>query len=358
MPFRSFSSRTMLWCGTPRLLPLYIWVFSHWNIGKRIRSRAIPYLFSIMDLTVNIGHLKLKNPVMTASGTFGYGEEYSEFVDLNRLGAVVVKGISLEPREGNPPPRICETPCGMLNTIGLQNVGLKRFLKEKLPYLRRFDTPVIVNILGNTVREYVRLSEALDNAGVDGIELNVSCPNVKKAGMIFGTDKKTLAMLVSKVRQSVKRAVLITKLSPSVSSIQEFSKIAEDSGSDAVSLINTISGMAIDIETGKPKLSNITGGLSGPAIKPIAVRMVWETYNAVKIPIIGMGGIMSAEDAIEFMLAGATAVAVGTANFANPEATVAIISGIEEYLGKKGMRGVKEIIGGLNNAQSYNNLNN
>ncbi|MEW6161913.1 MAG: dihydroorotate dehydrogenase [Nitrospirota bacterium] len=303
-----------------------------------------------MDLSVSIGHLKLKNPVMTASGTFGYGEEYSEFVDLNRLGAVVVKGISLEPREGNPPPRICETPCGMLNTIGLQNVGLRRFLKEKLPYLRRFDTPVIVNILGNTVQEYVRLSEALDNAGVDGIELNVSCPNVKKAEMIFGTDKKTLAMLISKVRQSVKRAVLITKLSPSVSNIQEFSKIAEDSGSDAVSLINTIPGMAIDIETWRPKLANITGGLSGPAIKPIAVRMVWETYNAVKIPIIGMGGIMSAEDAIEFMLAGATAVAVGTANFVNPEATVAIISGIEGYLGKKGMRGVKEIIGGMNNA--------
>lgn len=300
-----------------------------------------------MDLSVFIGHLKLKNPVMTASGTFGYGEEYSEFVDLNRLGAVVVKGISLKPREGNPPPRICETPCGMLNAIGLQNVGLKRFLKKKLPYLRRFDTMVIVNILGNAVGEYVRLSEALDNGGVDAIELNVSCPNVKKAGMIFGTDKKTLAKLVSKVRQSVKRAVLITKLSPSVSSIQEFAKIAEDSGSDAVSLINTIPGMAIDIETGKPKLANITGGLSGPAIKPIAVRMVWETYNAVKIPVIGMGGIMSAEDAIEFMLAGATAVAVGTANFVNPRATVAIINGIERYLEKRGLDSVKKIIGCL-----------
>ena len=303
-----------------------------------------------MDLTVIIGHLKLKNPVMTASGTFGYGEEYSEFVDLNRLGAVVAKGISLKPKEGNPPPRICETPCGMLNAIGLQNVGLKNFLKEKLPFLRKFDTMVIVNILGNTVREYVRLSEALDNAGVDGIELNVSCPNVKKAGMIFGTDKKTLARLVSKVRQSVKRAVLITKLSPSVSSIQEFSKIAEDSGSDAVSLINTIPGMAVDIETGRPKLANITGGLSGPAIKPIAVRMVWEAYNTVKIPIIGVGGIMSAEDAVEFMLAGATAVAVGTANFVNPKATITIIEGIENYLIRKGINDVKEIIGGLKNA--------
>lgn len=301
----------------------------------------------LMDLTVNIGQLKLKNPVMTASGTFGYGEEYSEFVDLNMLGALVVKGISLRPMEGNPSPRICETPCGMLNAIGLQNVGLKRFLKEKLPYLRRFDTRVIVNILGNTLQEYVRLSEALDDAGVDGIELNVSCPNVKKGGIIFGTDKKTLARLISKVRGSVKSAVLITKLSPNVSDIQEFSKIVEDAGSDAVSLINTIPGMAIDIETWRPRVANIIGGLSGPAIKPIAVRIVWETYNAVKIPIIGMGGIMNAEDAIEFILAGATAVAVGTANFVNPRATIEIIEGIEAYLRKRGMNNLKELIGGL-----------
>lgn len=311
-----------------------------------------------MDLTVHIGHLKLKNPVMTASGTFGYGEEYSEFVDLNMLGAVIAKGISLEPMEGNPSPRICETPCGMLNAIGLQNVGLKRFLKEKLPYLKKFDTRVIVNILGNTLQEYVKLSKALDKAGVDGIELNVSCPNVKKGGIIFGTDKKILARLISKVRQSVKKAVVITKLSPNVSNIQEFSKIAEDAGSDAVSLINTIPGMAIDIETWRPKLANNTGGLSGPAIKPIAVRMVWEAYNAVKIPIIGIGGIMNAEDAIEFMLAGATAVAVGTANFVNPEATVNIISGFETYLKKKGILDIKKLIGGLNATQSRNNLNN
>ncbi len=303
-----------------------------------------------MDLTVNIGYLNFKNPVMTASGTFGYGEEYSEFVDLSRLGAIVVKGISLKPKEGNPPPRICETPCGMLNAIGLQNIGLKEFLKDKLPYLRKFDTVVIVNILGNTINEYVRLAEALDDKGVDGIELNVSCPNVKKAGVIFGTDRKILAKLIVKVRESVKKAVLITKLSPSVSNIQEFSKIAEDSGSDAISLINTILGMAIDIETRRPKLANFTGGLSGPAIKPIAVRMIWEAYNTVKIPIIGMGGIMSAEDAIEFMLAGATAVAVGTANFVKPRATVAIIDGIMRYLEKKGMSSVKEIIGGLNHA--------
>jgi len=311
-----------------------------------------------MNLSITIGHLKLKNPVMTASGTFGYGEEYSEFFDLNRLGAIVVKGISLKPMEGNPPPRICETPSGMLNSIGLQNVGLKRFLKEKLPYLKKFDTPLIVNILANTIHGYVRLSKALDDAGVDGIELNVSCPNVKKGGISFGTDKKTLARLISKVRQTVKSAVLITKLSPNVSNIQELSKIAEDSGSDAVSLINTIPAMAIDIETRKPRLANITGGLSGPAIKPVAVRMVWESYNTVKIPIIGMGGIMNSDDAIEFMLAGATAVAVGTANFVNPKATVTIIEGIEEYLRRKSIKDVKEIIGGLNAAQSHHNLNN
>lgn len=310
-----------------------------------------------VDLTVNIGHLKLKNPVMTASGTFGYGEEYAEFVDLNMLGAVVAKGISLKPMEGNPSPRICETPCGMLNAIGLQNVGLKKFLKEKLPYLRKFDTRVIVNVFGNTINEYVKLSKALDNAGVDAIELNVSCPNVKKGGMIFGTDKKALAGLIAKVRQSVKKAILITKLSPNVSNIQEFSRIAEDAGSDALSLINTIPAIAIDIETRKPKLANITGGLSGPAIKPIAVRMVWEASNAVKIPVIGIGGIISAEDAIEFILAGATAIEVGTANFVNPRATIEITKGIEAYLQRKGILDVKDIIGGMDGTQPYNNLN-
>jgi dihydroorotate dehydrogenase (NAD+) catalytic subunit len=303
-----------------------------------------------VDLTVNIGNLKLKNPVMTASGTFGYGEEYAEFVDLNVLGAVVAKGISLKPMEGNPSPRICETPCGMLNAIGLQNVGLEKFLKEKLPYLRKFDTRVIVNVFGNTINEYVKLSKALDNAGVDAIELNVSCPNVKKGGMIFGTDKKALAGLIAKVRQSVNKAILITKLSPNVSNIQEFSRIAEDAGSDALSLINTIPAIAIDIETRKPKLANITGGLSGPAIKPIAVRMVWEASKAVKIPVIGIGGIINAEDAIEFILAGATAIEVGTSNFVNPKATTEIIEGIEAYLQRKGILDVKDIIGGMDGA--------
>jgi dihydroorotate dehydrogenase (NAD+) catalytic subunit len=312
----------------------------------------------IMDLTVDIGGLKLKNPVMTASGTFGYGEEYSEFVDLNLLGAVVVKGISLKPMEGNPSPRIWETPCGMLNAIGLQNVGLKMFLKEKLPLLRGFDTRIIVNILGNTVQEYVRLSGELDKAGVDGVELNVSCPNVKKGGMIFGTDRRVLERLVKKVRQTVKKAVIITKLSPTVPDIADMARVAENAGSDAISLINTIPGMAIDIETRKPRLANITGGLSGPAIKPIAVRMVWEASRAVTIPVIGIGGIIKADDAIEFMLAGAKAIQVGTGNFLNPGATVEILDGIVTYLKKQGINDVEDIVGGMNGKSSLHNAHN
>jgi len=301
-----------------------------------------------MDLTVDIGSLKLKNPVMTASGTFGYGEEYAEFVDLNMLGAVVVKGISLEPMQGNPSPRICETACGMLNAIGLQNVGLKRFLKDKLPYLKNLDTKIVVNILGKNIREYVRLSKSLDDAGVDAIELNVSCPNVKKGGIAFGTNKKILAKLITKVKQSVSNATVIVKLSPNVSNIPDFAKTAEDSGSDAISLINTIPGMAIDIETRRPKLANIIGGLSGPAIKPIALRMVWEASGAVKIPVIGVGGIVNADDAIEFMLAGATAIQVGTGNFPNPRATSDIIEGIQLYLKRKSIHDIKKVIGSIN----------
>jgi dihydroorotate dehydrogenase (NAD+) catalytic subunit len=301
-----------------------------------------------LDLTVDIGSLKLKNPVMTASGTFGYGEEYAEFVDLNMLGAVVVKGISLEPMQGNPSPRICETACGMLNAIGLQNVGLKSFLKDKLPYLKNFDTKIVVNILGKNIQEYVRLSKSLDDAGVDAIELNVSCPNVKKGGIAFGTDKKILAKLITKVKQSVSNATVITKLSPNVSNIQDFAKTAEDSGSDAISLINTIPGMAIDIETRRPKLANIIGGLSGPAIKPIALRMVWEASGAVGIPVIGVGGIINADDAIEFMLAGATAIQVGTGNFLNPRATSDIIEGIQLYLKRKAIHDIKKVIGSIN----------
>jgi len=300
-----------------------------------------------MDLSIDIGKLRLKNPVMTASGTFGYGEEYAEFVDLNMLGAIVVKGISLKPMEGNPAPRICETPCGMMNAIGLQNVGLKTFLKEKLPYFRNVDTKIIVNIFGETIREYVRLAGALDEAGVDGIELNVSCPNVKKGGLTFGTDRRSLAKLVSSVKTTVKSAVVITKLSPNVANIPLFAMCAADAGTDALSLINTIPALSIDIDTRKPRLANVTGGLSGPAVKPIALRMVWEASRSVTIPVIGIGGILNAPDAIEFMLAGASAVQVGTGNFLNPRVTSEIISDLSAYLERKNIRAVKDIIGGM-----------
>ncbi len=299
-----------------------------------------------MNLKVKIGKLTLKNPVMTASGTFGYGAEYSEFVDLNALGAVVVKGISLEPRLGNPPPRIYETPCGMLNSIGLQNVGLKRFLSEKLPFLRRYDTRVIVNILGDSIEEYLLLCKSLDPE-VDAIELNVSCPNVKKGGISFATDRGSLKELVGKVRDVLKKAILIVKLSPVANDIAEMARLCEQQGADAVSMINTIPAMAIDIETRRPRLANIIGGLSGPAIKPIGVRMVWQTYQCVNIPIIGMGGIMTADDAIEYLLAGASAVAVGTANFVNPSATVEIIEGLREYMKRHKIKELKDLTGGV-----------
>ena len=297
-----------------------------------------------LDLSVNLGKFKIKNPVMTASGTFGYGKEYSEFVDLNRLGAVVVKGISLKPMKGNPVPRICETPCGMLNAIGLQNPGLRDFITKQLPYLRQFRTRIIVNILGNSVDEYIELAERLEAERVDAVELNVSCPNVKKGGIVFGTDPKIFRELIERVRQRI-RLPLITKLSPNVSDIKLFAKIAEDAGSDVISLINTITGMSIDVRSGKPRLANVTGGLSGPAIKPIAVRMVWECYKTVGIPIIGMGGIISAEDAIEFMLAGASAVAVGTGNFINPKATMDILEGIKAYMSVRGIKSPEELTG-------------
>ncbi|HHN66136.1 MAG TPA: dihydroorotate dehydrogenase [Nitrospirae bacterium] len=299
-----------------------------------------------MNLEVSIGHMRMKNPVTTASGTFGYGGEYAGFVDLNMLGAVTVKGISLEPHRGNPPPRLYETACGMLNSIGLQNVGLERFLKEKLPYLRRFDTKVIVNILGGSIDEYCRLASGLDGK-VDAIELNVSCPNVKRGGIIFSSNTHMLRSLIREVRAVVKRSVLIVKLSPNSSDIVQHARISEAEGADAVSMINTIAAMAIDIHTRKPRLSNIIGGLSGPAIKPIGVRMVWEAHRSIGIPIVGMGGIMTAEDAIEYMLAGARAVSVGTANFVNPRATMEILEGIKSYMQTHGIDDINKIIGGL-----------
>lgn len=300
-----------------------------------------------MNLSVNIGSLKLKNPVMTASGTFGYGREYSGFVDLNLLGAIVIKGLSLTPNEGNPPPRIVETPAGMLNAIGLQNIGIERFITEELPFLRGFETPIIVNFFGETEDEYVKATERLSSVeGIHALEMNISCPNKQEGWITFGTDPEVTSRLVGMVRK-VTHLPLIVKLSPNVTDIKLMARVSEDAGADALSLINTITGMAIDIDTWRPKLANITGGLSGPAIRPVGVRMVWEVSRAVSLPLIGMGGIMNAGDAIEYMLAGATAVSVGTANFVNPSATVDIIRGMEEYMLKKRISDISDITGGF-----------
>ena len=296
---------------------------------------------------VKIGSLVLKNPVMTASGTFGYGEEYSPYVDLNRLGAVVVKGISLEPRRGNPPPRIMETPGGMLNAIGLQNVGVKAFLGMKLPWLRQFDTNVVVNIFGETLEEYGKVASALSGtAGIHALEVNISCPNVQKGGHVFGCDPDA-AHEVTKVVKAATDLPVIVKLSPNVSDIAEVARACEAAGADALSLINTLLGMSIDIERRIPHLKNITGGLSGPVVKPVALRMVWNTVRAVSIPVIGIGGVAEADDAVEFLIAGAKAVQVGTANFVNPRATMEVVDGIEEYLIRHGIRDVNELIGSL-----------
>jgi dihydroorotate dehydrogenase (NAD+) catalytic subunit len=298
-----------------------------------------------MDLTVEIGNLKLKNPVMTASGTFGYGEEYSEFVDLNRLGAVVVKGLSLRPKEGNPPPRIMETAAGMLNSIGLQNIGIENFVKDKLPFLRRFSTCVIANFFGDSVEEFVEAAARLSaEEGVHGLEMNISCPNKQAGWCIFGTDPRVTFEVVSAVRKKTSLP-LIVKLSPNVTDIALMARTAEDAGADAVSLINTFTGMAIDIKTRRPRLGNTVGGLSGPAVKPVAVRMVYEVFKAVKIPIIGMGGIMTTEDAIEFMIAGASAVAVGTANFVRPYATIEVLDGIIKYMEEERIEAIGSLTG-------------
>jgi dihydroorotate dehydrogenase (NAD+) catalytic subunit len=299
------------------------------------------------DLKVSIGSLTLRNPVMTASGTFGYGEEFAAFVNLHRLGAVVVKGISLAPRQGNPPPRVVETPCGMLNAIGLENVGLESFLTDKLPYLRHAGTKVIVNILGDSPEEYGQLATRLGELEeIDAIEVNISCPNVKKGGVAFGTDP-TMARQITEIVCRRCRQPVIVKLSPNVTDVRDIARAAEDGGAAAVSLINTLLGMAIDINCRRPKLANIVGGLSGPAIRPIAVRMVWQVAQAVKIPVIGIGGITSAADAIEFLLAGATAVEVGTANFINPRVTEEVIAGLEQYLVDQRLSSIKELIGAV-----------
>lgn len=300
-----------------------------------------------INLAIEIGPLKLKNPVMTASGTFGYGEEYAPYVDLNRLGAIIVKGLSLTPRRGNPSPRIMETPAGMLNAIGLQNVGVKSFIRDKLPYLRQFDTAIIANVYGETIEDYLRVSEILTAAdGVHALEINVSCPNVKKGGVAFGTDPDMVAEVTAGVK-GVTDLPVIVKLSPNVTDIVVMAKAAEAAGADAVSLINTITGMSVDVEKRIPHLKNVTGGLSGPAIKPIALRMVWQVASQVQIPVIGIGGIMSAADALEFFIVGARAIQVGTANFVEPRATMSIIEGIEAYMKRHHIVDMDDLVGSL-----------
>jgi len=286
----------------------------------------------------------MKNPVIAASGTFGFGREYSEFIDLNRIGGISVKGLTLKPRKGNPPPRIAETPGGILNSVGLQNPGVEAFVKNEIPFLRKYDTAIIANIAGNTIDDYCEMAEILSDADIDAVELNVSCPNVKSGGVAFGKNICGITEITSSVKKHCKKP-LIVKLTPNVTDIKEIAKAAEAAGADALSLINTILGMAIDIKTRRPVLANNFGGLSGPAVKPIAVRMVYETANAVKIPVIGMGGITDGNDAIEFMLAGASAVMVGTANFTNPTACVDVVKGIEKYLEDNNYSGLKDVIG-------------
>ena len=297
------------------------------------------------DMKISIGSLRLRNPVMTASGTFGYGEEYGSLVNLHRLGAIIVKGISLLPRQGTPPPRIAETACGMLNAIGLENVGLESFLSEKLPFLQGINTPLIVNILGDTVQDYQQLAARLnEEEKVAALEVNISCPNVKQGGVAFGTDPGMAHAVTKGVRRHFSRPVIV-KLSPNVTDITGIARAAEEAGADAVSLINTVLGMAIDIKSCQPKLANIFGGLSGPAIKPIGLRMVWQVAECVSIPIIGIGGITTPEDAIEYILAGACAVQVGTTNFINPRATEEIIQGIGAYLVENKMASIQDLIG-------------
>lgn len=297
-------------------------------------------------LEVTIAGLKFKNPVMTASGTFGYGAEFAPYTDLEKLGAIVVKGLSLYPRQGNPGPRIVETPCGMLNAIGLQNVGVDEFIEKKLPLLKGVKTHVIANIFGETIEDYMEVAKRLDRVkGVSALEINISCPNVKKGGIVFGTDPQEAFRVVSAIRKST-ILPLITKLSPNVTDIKVMVKAAEDAGTDAISLINTLTGMVIDVEKRRPVLATATGGLSGPAIRPVAVRMVWQAAQVARVPLIGMGGIMNAQDALEFIIAGAAAVQVGTASFIDPDAAAKVASGLEEYTQRHGIR-IKELTGSL-----------
>lgn len=299
-----------------------------------------------MNTKVKIAGVELKNPVMTASGTFGSGQEYGEFVDLSLLGAVVTKGVSNVPWPGNPTPRIAETYGGMINAIGLQNPGIDVFVSRDIPYLKQYDTRIIVNVCGKTTEDYVEVAERLAGEPVDLLEINISCPNVKEGGIAFGQDPKAVEAITREVKRHAKQPVIM-KLSPNVTDITAMAKAAEAGGADAISLINTLTGMKIDIHKRAFAVANKTGGLSGPAIKPVAVRMVYQAAQAVKLPIIGMGGIMTAEDAIEFLLAGASAVSVGTANFHNPYATAEIVKGIKEYMERYGVQDIKELVGAV-----------
>lgn len=302
----------------------------------------------MVNVGVSIGGLRFKNPVITASGTFGYGSEFDDFLDISRLGGIIVKGITLEPREGNPYPRMAETPSGMLNTVGLQNKGVDYFEKYIYPRISGYQTNVIVNINGSYVEDYIALAERVNKLDkIPAVELNISCPNVKMGGMAFGTNTESTREVIRAVR-AVYSKVLIVKLSPNVTSIVDFARIAEEEGADSISLINTLLGMSVDIKTMKPALSTVTGGLSGPAVRPVALRMVWQAANVVKIPVIGIGGIKSASDAVEFFLAGASAIQVGTASFIDPLISIKILDGIVKYLTDKGFSDIKEIIGLIN----------
>ncbi len=299
-----------------------------------------------MKTSVNFAGIEMKNPVTVASGTFGYGREYQDFIDLNKLGAIITKGTSLKPKAGNKPPRVCETASGMLNSIGLQNPGVEYFAKVDLPFLKKFDTKIIVNACGSTIEEYVELCKILNTLDIDGVELNLSCPNVKAGCLAFGTTYEGVKNVTSQVRKVLDKP-LIVKLTPNVTDITAPAKGAEDAGADAISAINTLLGMQIDIDKKKPILANNTGGLSGPAIKPVAIRCVWQIANSVKIPVMGLGGIMNGNDAVEFMIAGATAVSIGAGNFIDPTVSVKTIEGIEEYMRKHNIEDINQIIGSI-----------
>jgi dihydroorotate dehydrogenase (NAD+) catalytic subunit len=299
------------------------------------------------NLAVEFAGLKLKNPLMPASGTFGYGQEFAPYLDLNRLGAIVTKGLSLKPKAGNPTPRIAETVSGMLNAIGLQNVGVEAFIRDKMPFLAQFDSPVIVNFFGNTREEYGEVAARLDEVpGIAALEMNISCPNVKQGGIVFGTDPKAAFEVISTVRRRSTKP-LIVKLTPNVTDIRITARAAEDAGADALSLINTLTGMAVDVRTRKPRIANVIGGLSGPGIRPIAVRMTHQVVQTVKIPVIGIGGIMRAEDALEFLIVGAKAVQIGTANFIDPNAMQTILTDLEAFCVDQGIADINDLIGTL-----------